>query len=868
MQKGASVMKPSRCGSLSRTTNDRGGVLLLCALVLFGLSHNARAEPLGGREAEDDVFYMYMPIAWRDSDADPSRFGDFGGMIDSLDYLEDLGITAIWMTPIFPSPAYHGYQHGAADALNPRFGNENGFLNFVSAAHARGIKVFVDFVVYGISQNTIWFQDSHGNPSSIYDDWLAYYNQANTDYLGSMYNTWNGDTVGFIHWNLNNTNVTDLVTGWSLHWLDPDGDGDPGDGVDGYRLDHVSAWHGTESVWGYHIDWWEDWKAELLLANPDVFTFAEQADWGSHGAELLSAHDATMTKPLEFAVRDALSSEQASSLYSQMRTTLAARPADKTFLAIVGDHDVDRLTSVIGGDLEKAKAAAAIHMTQPFPPIIYFGDEIGMLGVKQDYGSDANDIPMREPFKWNAVAGPPMSDYWVLNPQAYNNAFSHDNDGRSVEEQEGNANSLLETYRTLIATRKDHVALRQGSYHEVSNSSSRVWSFVRHTLDSETLLVAINVHGSSQTPSLNLSEFTIPGNSTTVQDVLTGSFLPDMTDANKNAYGINLPSYGYKILLLNVDPPTPEPHQTDGLEVPVDLGAGALLATQNNHTGLGDNVNELNQLFVRVEGQVLRVGLTGNLDSVGTAMMLFVDSKAGGQNVLDTDTFSGPPGNLPAIDGLVLDSGFSPDVVVHVNAFGGTIYVDHYTLSSNGGGTKRYVGAGTVNDLDAFLVGGTNPNGMLMALHNANQAGVTDTDTSAAATATSGFEGELPFADLLISGTTGTIKLMAVLVRPDGLIGNQFLAGLGGGYDNLGVVPLDLNTIPGGQFLTFSLTDVPGDSDHDGDVDLFDYAVWFQCFTGPGNGPLTPGCDASDFDGDTDVDMVDFGQFELLFTGD
>ncbi|MFH0982301.1 MAG: alpha-amylase family glycosyl hydrolase [Planctomycetota bacterium] len=843
------------------TTNRVALVVAWTALVWGSAASTVRGD------VADDIFYVFMPIAWRDANGDAYRFGDFGGMTASLDYLQDLGITAVWMTPIFPSPAYHGYQHGPADQINPWFGNETEFWSFVSAAHAHGIKVFIDFVVYGISQDTIWFQDSYANPSSPYDDWLAYTNSANTSYLGSVYTTWNGDTVGFIHWNLNNATVTDLVTNWALHWLDPDGDGDPADGIDGYRLDHVSAYHPQESPWGYDIAWWEAWKADLLAVKPDVFTFAEQADWGSHGADLLSAHDAAFTKPFEFAARSALSGEQAAGLYSEMLNTLATLPAGKTYLATLGDHDVDRLTSVIGGSLDKAEAAAAILLTQPFPPVLYFGDEIGMLGTKQSYGSDANDIPMREPFKWNAVAGPPMSNYWVLNSPAYSNPFSHDNDGRSVQEQQGVSGSLLETYRTLITARTAHAALRRGTYHEVPNSSSSVWAFVRHLADTETLLVAVNLSGSTRNPSLNLSEFTIPGGSTTVQDILTGTYLANMTDANKSAYPLSLSAYGYKILALNVLPPEPEPQVIDGLGIPTDLGPGALVATQDNATGLGDNINELDQLFVRVEADGLDLGIPGNLGTDGTALMLFFDGQAGGQNVLNTDTFSTPPNNLPAIDGMILDAGFVPDVVVHINAYGGTIYVDHYTLATAGGGTKRYVGAGTVNDLDGFLSGGSNPNGLLMAVNNSNTAGVTATDASEAGTAASGFEGFLPFADLSIAEPpTGTFKLMAMLVRSNGEVGNQFLPGLGGGYPNLGFVPLNLNNIPGEQFVTLSLSSLPGDWDGDGDVDVADYGHFFDCLTGPNNGPLGPGCNTFDFDTDLDVDLKDFDVFQSGFT--
>lgn len=835
---------------------------------VLAMASSVSAAPLDGREAADDVFYMFMPIAWRDSDGDTYRFGDFGGMADSLDYLEALGVTAVWMTPVFPSPAYHGYQHGAADQLNAWFGTETDFLNFVQAAHARSIKVFIDFVVYGVSHDSVWYQDAYGNPSSPYDDWFSFTNPGNTQSdLSFTYSTWNGDSVGFIHWNLNNADCTDLVTGWALHWLDPDGDGDPSDGVDGFRLDHVSAWHPVESPWGYDIAWWEDWKADLLAVNPDAFTFAEQADWGSHGADLLSAHDAAMTKPFLFAARNALSNEQAAGLYSEMQATLATLPASRTYLNTLGDHDVDRLNSVLGGNLEKAKVAAAIQMTQPFPPVIYFGDEIGMLGTKQDYGSDANDIPMREPFKWNAVAGPPMSNYWVLNGPAYGNPFSQDHDGRSVEEQEGDPDSLLEAYRVLIAARRDHVALRRGGYHPVPNSSSRVWAFVRHVPDEESLLVALNVVGSSRSPSLDLSDFIIPGGATTVQDVLTGTFLPDLTDANRSAYPVTLAAYRYAILALDVIPTEPPPQVIDGQEIPSDFGPGRLIATQDNATGLGDNVSELDQLFVRVGSNGLDVGLTGNLGTDGTALMLFFDVVPGGQNVLDTESFPTPPGTLPAIDGMVLDTGFRPDVVVHANAWGGTIYVDHYTLETAGEGDKRYIGAGTVNDLDGFLSGGDNPHGLMLALSNANTAGVTSTAAAAAGTATSGFEGFLPYADLAVSTPDGAVKLMAMLVRPSGEVGNQFLPGLGGGYDNLGFVPVDMNAVPGEQFVLISLSSLPGDWDGDGDVDLQDFERFSGCITGPGGGPLGPGCNAFDFDGDLDVDLADFAHFLSAFTG-
>ncbi|MCP4250741.1 MAG: hypothetical protein GY778_27200 [bacterium] len=844
-----------------------GRPVVMAGLVLASAQVGAGAQ-LDGREPVDDVFYHFMPIAWRDSDNDTYRFGDFGGMTDSLDYLQSLGVTAIWMNPIFPSPAYHGYQHGPGDQINSRLGDEASFLNFVSAAHARSIKVCVDFVVYGISHDSIWFQDAFGNPASPYDGWLAFENASNTQYLGSTYPTWNGDTVGFIHWNLDNPNPTALVTGWAQHWLDPDNDGDPADGLDGYRLDHVwNQYPNGPNGWGYNIDWWEDWDAALETVNPDVFLFAEQADWGSTGADLLSAFDASFTKPFEFAARNALATGTASGLYASMAATLGSLPAGKQFMCIIGDHDVDRLASTIGDGLVKGRAAAAVLLTQPFPPIIYYGDEIGMRGFKANYGSDANDIPMREPFKWNAVAGPPMSNYWVLNGQAFNNAYSQNNDGRSVEEQDGVSGSLLEHYKKLITARKTNVALRRGSYHAVSTSSGNVWSFLRHLDADQTVLVAINLANATVNLDVDLSIATINGGTSTVHDVIAGVDLPtDLTTANQSAYPLTMAPYGYYVLEVDVTPNPAAPQVVDGDLIPTDLGPQSLRATQDNFTSMGDNINEINQLYASLDGGTLRIGVTGNLATDGTGLALFLDTRVGGQNPLDTASFPQPPYGIPEIDGMVLDTGFVPDYIVFVNAWSGTVYVDLYELATGGGGNKRYLGAGTVNDGDGFLNGGSNPNGALVAIDNSNLAGVTDSSAADAGTAVTGFEMEIPSGDLDIDPPDGRIRMMAMLVRNTGYVGNQFLPGLGFGTPELGFVPVDLNAIDNEQFVAMVIAPQPGDWNSDGAVDLVDYARLATCITGPLGGAFGPGCNVFDFDIDVDIDLEDAAFFMQQFS--
>lgn len=783
-------------------------ILLLAALL--APPGASLAEPLVGRDPRDDVFYQFMPIAWRDSDNDPQRFGDFGGMTASLPYLKSLGVTAVWMNPIFGSPAYHGYQHMPPNQLNPWFGTEPQFRSFVAAAHADSVKVLLDLVAYVVSQNSSYFTNSYLNPASAYTDYLAYYDPhvGNSSFAGGSYTTWNGGTVGEIRWNLANTAVTSLINGWCQHWMDPNGDGDPADGIDGWRLDHVLQDEG----WGYTTAWWQQWRAAIDAKNPSAFTVIEQADWGSHGQDLLAAHDAAFTIPFMFTARSALSSESAAGLYSGMRTALALLPAGKTSLAILGNHDVGRLSSSTGDVTGRNKVAAAILMTQPFPPCLYYGDEIGMRGNKASYGSDANDIPMREPFKWNAVAGPPMSNYFVLNPAAYDNRVSRNNDGRSVQEQSGVGGSLLETYRSLIALRHAHVALRRGAYAEVPAASGNVWAFVRQA-DAETLLVAINLAGAARNTTLDLSGFELPAGSSGVRDVTSGASLAPLTPANLGAYPVSLPAHGWTILSANVaagPPPPPSPY--DGRAIPSDFAAAPVAVTQAAPTTQGDNLNELDRMFLRPESGGLAIGITGNVEKNGNGLALFFDVASGGQDPLSTSSFPVPPYGPSSLTGLGMDAGFAPDVLLWVNFYGGTQYVDLYTLATGGGGTHRYLGASPVNGGGLALSGGGNANGLLAAYCDSNTAGVTSSSAAGAASATFGFEAFVPWEDLGLGGPGADLRVMAAIVRGDGYFGNQVLPPAGTGTANLGVPPFSFAAVPGPQFATVSTAlSVPAD---------------------------------------------------------
>ena len=847
---------------------------LLALLLASTFLHCAPSYAQSPYDPVDDVFYQIMPIAWRDSNNDTNRFGDFGGMTASLPYLEQLGVTAVWMTPIFPSAAYHGYQHGPANLLNSRFGTEPQFLAFVAAAHAKNIRVYIDFVAYGISQGTPYYLSAYNNPSSPYDSWLAFTNTQNTQYQGYSYNSWDGSFVGFIHWNLDNPSAVNLNINWANHWLDPNGDGNTSDGVDGFRLDHVYS--SAPEGWGANIGFWQTWKAGLQQVKPNVFTFAEQGNWGSYGTDLLPAHDAAFTKPFEFAARDALTAETAAGLYSSMAATLAALPGGapspgKTSLATIGDHDVTRLATAIGANganAGRAKAAAAVLMLQPLPPIIYYGDELGMIGSKQSYGSDADDIPMREPMKWNRVAAAPMSDYWRLNTQAYNNRFSRDNDGRSVEEQLNVSGSLLETYRALSNYRKVSPALRRGTYNPVPNSTPSVWSFVRRYAPgggvAQTLLVAINLSGQSRQTNLNFSTgFSVPASGTTPTDIISGQSLTPLTLANQSAYSVTVPAYGYRIISANVTPVTQQISRVDGKDIPTHLGlvsdsAGQLLSTQTTPAVTTNNVMELNQMFVRPAEDGVFIGITGNLPTDGSALALFVDTGTPGLNVLDTSSVLPPPYGLRELTGTVLDSGFTPKFLYFINGYGGNLYVDQIQFNPSGAGIKTYIGQGVQGNGAGTLTDGTGIAPVQVALDNSNTAGVTQSSAASAATATKGFEIFLPFTTLEIASSQSPcqrIGLFAALVYQSGEIDRQSLPPSPGGSGTLGIAPA-FTSLAGTQHVFFTLRN-RADFNSDGFLDFTDFDAFVQAFEA--------GTTESDFNEDGFLDFTDFDAFVAAF---
>lgn len=247
----------------------------------------------------------------------------------------------------------------------------------------------------------------------------------------------------------------------------------------------------------------------------------------------------------------------------------------------------------------------------------------------------------------------------------------------------------------------------------------------------------------------------------------------------------------------------------DGANIPADFG-GMLVSTQDNFTSFGDatGVNtgsELDQLYVARGQTGIYIAVSGNLETNGNACVILLDTAPGGSETLAATE---GPGAITGLNGTILDAGFAPEYAVTVNTWGGTTYVNLTDLAAN---LDRYLGSSPVNMGFSLLASGDNPNNAEACFNNTNTSGVTDNaaktpaeNETDAATAASGLEMHLPFADLGIVEPEAltTIKVMVLLSGGGGWLSNQTLPGLGGGQPNLGQggSHIDFGVFAGEQF--------------------------------------------------------------------
>ena len=426
------------------------------------------------------IFYEIFVRSFYDSDKD--GIGDFNGITQKLDYLESLGITAIWLMPIHPSPSYHGYDVINYYAVNTEYGTMDDFKNLLNEAHKRDIRIIIDLVINHTSSEHPWFKDANANPDSLYRD---FYIWANEEGAGNWHQGQNGYYYGYF-WggmpdlNYNNQNVTQAILNITDFWLNEVG-------IDGFRIDavkHLIEEDGkVENTPATH-EWLKEFYTAYKAQNPQAYTIGEVFGAGSSVVNLYTGDELDHIFNFEMSSGFVNSTNGGgnSGIVSAIKFAQQDMP-DFNFATFLTNHDQNRVMSVFNGNIDKAKVASFLMLTSPGTPYIYYGEEIGMQGRKPD-----EDI--RLPMQWNSdkFAGFSTTTPWRNPDSDAKSGYAQVN----VELQTDDSTSLLEHYRTLIQLRKTYSALQTGDITLLDTGNSGIYAVLRSDANG-TFLILVNL---------------------------------------------------------------------------------------------------------------------------------------------------------------------------------------------------------------------------------------------------------------------------------------------------------------------------------------------------------------------------------------
>ena len=471
------------------------------------------------------VIYQIYPRSFKDSDDD--GIGDLQGIRQKLDYLEELGVGAIWISPIFPSPmADFGYDVSDYTDIHPIFGTMEDFDELITEVHKRGMKLILDLVPNHTSDQHPWFLESRSSKDNPKRDWYIWKDpgpegEEPNNWLaafGGKAWEWDADTGQYYYHsflkeqpdlNWRNPQVQEAVYNEMRFWLDK--------GVDGFRVDVM--WHlikddqfrdnppnpdYDESMSPYDAvlpvystdqaevqdivkqmrDVVDEYPERLLIGEiylplDKLVKYYGQNNDGAH---------LPFNFQLIFLPWEARALDQAINEYE------ASLPEDGWPNWVLGNHDNSRIATRVGKD--QARVAAMLLLTLRGTPTLYYGDEIGMVDVeipphqvqdpqeKNIPGIGLGRDPERTPMQWDATDGAGFSSTVPWLPIGDHKAIN-------VAEQIKNVDSIYSLYQRLISLRNSHPALQTGQYQPVYGSGN-VLSYLRKD-QNKTFFIVLNL---------------------------------------------------------------------------------------------------------------------------------------------------------------------------------------------------------------------------------------------------------------------------------------------------------------------------------------------------------------------------------------
>jgi alpha-amylase len=472
----------------------------LCAVaLLYPVSAVAQQAAPGSEWWRDAVCYQVFVRSFFDSDGDGT--GDIRGLIQRLDYINDgnpatrtdLGANCIWLMPVAQSPSYHGYDVVNYYHVERSYGTTEDFRQLMAEARRRGIRVIVDLVLNHSSSEHPYFKHALLFPDSPYREWYQF-SPTNPDTRGPWgQEVWYRSPIRdeyyfalFFHampdLNLDHPAVNAKTRDVARYWLEEMG-------VDGFRLDAVAHLFEDGEVMKHsprNHPWLRDYAAYIRQIAPEAFTVGEV--WDSTGA-MLPYYPNQLDSYFAFEVADGILNAAQTGRPDQFLAAVARVQRDVPegrWAPFVRNHDQSRTMTVFEGDGNRARLAAAMLMTLPGTPFLYYGEEIGMTGDK--IPGPQPDPRIRTPMHWEIGPAAGFSTGLPWEP------LQPDSLTANVQAQTGDPGSLLSLNRDLIHTRRGSVALRRGDWLPLTATSPNVLAFLRRH-EGETVLVLVNLVG-------------------------------------------------------------------------------------------------------------------------------------------------------------------------------------------------------------------------------------------------------------------------------------------------------------------------------------------------------------------------------------
>jgi len=506
------------------------------------------ALPTQAQWYKDCIIYQLHVRTYNDSNGD--GIGDFRGLEQKLDYIQELGANALWLLPFYPSPLKDdGYDIADYTAVHPSYGTLDDFKSFLSAAHDRGIRVITELVLNHTSDQHPWFQEARSSRENPRRDWYVWsekddrYRDARIIFTDTELSNWAWDPVSksyywhrfFSHQpdlNFDNPAVREAVWNVMKFWLEF--------GVDGFRLDAVPYLVEREGTSCENLpethEILRSLRRRLDEAYPGKMLLAEANQWPEDVCAYFGQGDEfhmAFHFPLMPRMFMALKLEDRKPIVEILHRTpgipescqwcIFLRNHDELTLEMVTDAERDymydeyardrsmrlnvgirrRLAPLLENDRRRIELLHGLLMSLPGTPIMYYGDEIGM--GDNVYLGDRNGVrtPMQWAGYWNAgfsTADPER----LYSPLVSNPVYGYQ--AINVDSQRRSPHSLLSWTRRLIQVRKSSPVFSRGSIEFLFPTSHRVLAYVRQ-FEGETVLVVNNLANTAQAVELDLRKY-------------------------------------------------------------------------------------------------------------------------------------------------------------------------------------------------------------------------------------------------------------------------------------------------------------------------------------------------------------------------